>query len=409
MRDVNFTSLARGINNRREPTRLADGGEGATFLYGADNVDIDAQGYVKRRVGATRALAGAWHSAWDNDGKFGFAIVDDVLTRLEPNGAGLDQVAIRAGMSRAEVSYSLGADGAVYWTNGAEIRRMLEREDRAIATPPLTSAPVLSLTAGALPAGRYLYTLTVQGEDGESPATVVQQLDVPEGGGLALSDVLLDGLAVNLYLSGPNGELLGLAQTSTDGRFSVLAPQETGRRCATIETAVMPAGSIVRHFNGRMVVAAGRMLYFSQPYRYGLYEPAAGYIPLPDDITVVEPCDSGIYICADKTYWLPDFNASRLSELLPYGALAGSSVRSPAAKAAYWQSPRGLVMADMAGGVQNLQEAAIAFGPAVRGVSLYRAFDGMQHVISTRAGAEASVAVARSYMDAEIVRKETQP
>ncbi|BEP54536.1 hypothetical protein GmRootV118_17800 [Variovorax sp. V118] len=409
MREVKLNSLALGINNRREPTRLAAGGEGATFLYAADNVDIDAQGFVKRRAGTTRALEEAVHSAWDHDGQYGFAVIDGVLTRLDPAGAGLLKTPVRPAMPRASVSYSLGADGAVYWTNGAEIRRVVDNEDRAIATPRLDSAPVLSLTAGALRAGRYLYAFTVQGTEGESAATVVQQIDVPEGGGLELSDAVLDGMAVNLYLSGPNGEVLGQTQAATDGRFSVLAPVEGGRRCPTIETAPMPPGSIVRHFNGRMVVAVGRMLYFSPPYRYGLYEPASGYIPFPSEITVVEPCDVGLYICADKTYWLTDFTGSRLQELLPYGALAESAVRSPAAKAAYWQSPRGLVRADMAGGVQNLQEAAVAFGPAERGASLFRSFDGMEHVVSTRAGAEQSVAVARSYMDAEIVRKGTQP
>jgi hypothetical protein len=409
MREVKFSSLALGINNRREPTRLAAGGEGATFLYAADNVDLDAQGFVKRRAGATRVLQEATHSVWDHDGEFGFAVIDGVLTRLAPAGAGLQRTAVRSAMPRATVSYSHGGDGAVYWTNGAEIRRVIGSEDRAITTSPLDNAPVLSLVAGALSAGRYLYTFTVQGEDGESSATAVQQINVPEGGGLELSDVLLDAMAVNLYLSGPNGEVLGLAQTATDGRFSVLAPIETGRRCKTIATAPMPPGSIVRHFNGRMIVAAGPMLYFSAPYRYGLYEPASGYIPLPGEITVVEPCDAGLYICADKTYWLTDFSASRLNELLPYGGLAESAVRSPAAQAAYWQSPHGLVRADMAGGVKNLQEAAIVFGPAERGASLFRSFDGMQHVVSTRAGAEQSVAVARSYMDAEIVRKGTQP
>lgn len=409
MREVKFSSLALGVNNRREPTRLATGGEGATFLYAADNVDIDATGFVKRREGVTRAIIGATHSAWDHDGEFGFAVIDDVLTRLDPAGAGLSQTAVRVGMPRCAVSYSRGADGAVYWTNGAEIRRVVGAADRAIATPGLPSAPVLGLAPGALRAGRYLYAFTVQGDDGESAATVVQQIEVPEEGGLELSDATLDGLVVNLYLSGPNGEVLGLAQTATDGRFGIVAPLETLRRCDTLETAPMPAGTIVRHFNGRMLVAAGSLLFFSQPYRYGLYEPARGYVPLPAEITVVEPCDNGVYLCADKTYWLPDFNGSKLQDLLPYGGLAGTSVRSPAGKAAYWQSPRGLVMADMVGGVQNLQEAALAFGPAVSGASLFRSQDGMQHIVSTRVGAEASVAVSRSFMDAEIVRKGTKP
>ena len=73
-------------------------------------------------------------------------------------------------------------------------------------------------------------------------------------------------------------------------------------------------------------MARGRWLYVSEPYRYGLYNARRGFIPFPSEITVVQPCEDGVYVCADKTYWLPgDPLATTPVVLLPYGALLGSA------------------------------------------------------------------------------------
>ncbi|MET3512746.1 hypothetical protein ABIC63_000511 [Pseudacidovorax sp. 1753] len=414
MRDFNLGSIAPGLNNRLDLARLgvSDKAGRRTFLHAAQNVDLSAQGFAKRRRGQTVAVeAASAHSIWaDPSGAFGLAVLDGALTRLDPEGSGLRATIVRGGMASAPVSYSSGADGAVYWTNQHEVRRLIGASDLPVATDGLSSAPALQLTAGALRAGLYLYAFTVQGDAGESAATVIQQISVPAAGGLVLDAPGLAGRSVNLYLSGPDGDVLSLVQTSSAGAFLVVAPTEGGKRLRTGQTASMPPGSIVRHFKGRMLVAAGAVLYFSRPYNYGLYDAASGFIPFPAPISVVQPVESaaggGIYIAADKTYWLPDLSGGALVPVLPFGGIPGSGGTSPDQLTAFWGSPQGLVVGDGSGAVKTPQQDAMFFGPAAYGASLHREQDGNLHVVTSRLGSGASMARATSFIEAELVRKE---
>lgn len=398
-------SLAPGINNRLEPTQLQTvlpDRSKATFLYGADNVDINKKGYLKRRRGSAITIASQSHSIW-SDKQGAFAVIDGTLTALAASGPGLASSAVRAGLPALPVSYSRGADGDAYWSNGQVIRRVAAGVDRPIATDPLASVPAFTLTAGALREGRYLIALTVRTVDGESPATPVAQLEVPEGSGIAFSTPQ----AVEVYMSGPNGDILTRQATGAAGNVAIVTHTEEGRRCETLNMALMPAGTVVRHHRGRMLVARGNTLCVSEPYNYGITDPSKSYFPFPAPITVIEPTDGGVYICADKTYWIDDLFNDKLQEVLPYGAIPGTSGRSPNDLQVFWQAPGGLVVGDLTGAVKNVQEDALELSNAATGASLYRERDGMHHIVSTRFGVEPSVAAATSFMDAEIVRKGT--
>jgi hypothetical protein len=399
-RSVDLGSFAPGLNNRLEPTkldtRLPDRSK-ATYLYGAENVDLNGNGYVKRRVGKTLVDATASHSIWD-DGLGGYVVKGTDLCTF--NGGAVGAV-FRAGMPRDPVSYSRGADGVVYWSNDRDIRRIASEADLPITAEPPVLTPTVTVTGGALAAGLYLVACTVEDLNGESPAAPVVQVSVPDNGGIVVDSAV----AVVVYMSGPNGDILTKQATGTV--VPIVVHDETGRRCETLNTALMPAGRIVRHYNGRMLVASGNTLFASKPYYYGIYDPSSGYFPLPAEITVVEPTDNGLYICADKTYWVGDLFSDKLQEMLPYGGIFGSSGRSPDAETVYWQSPRGLVVADKNASVKNVQEDALEFGEAQSGASLYRERDGAHHIVSTRIGVEPSVAAATSYMEAEVIRKGT--
>ncbi|MDQ8046903.1 MAG: hypothetical protein REI11_20025 [Patulibacter sp.] len=401
MRSVKISSLAPGLNNRLEPTQLVtvlDDRSRGTFLYAADNVDINSKGYLARRRGTSKRIEDSAHSIWA-DSKGAFAVVAGNLVALQLSGDQLEQTPIRTGLPNRPLSYSRGADGDLYWSNGQSIRRVAAGEDRPIATLPPNAPDSFDIVAnsGGLAAGRYLLAFTEISVDGESPATPVVQVDVPDNGSIAFT-----GLR-HVYMSGPNGDIL----TYQGFGDRVLVHTQDGRRCETINLALMPAGSVVRHYRGRMLVADDSVLYVSEPFNYGLYNPATSYFPFPERISVIEPVDNGLYICADKTYWIGDLFNDTLQELLPYGALPGTSGQSPDLEQVFWQSPRGLVVADKNQAVKNLQDDALVLPPAASGASLYREQNGSLHIVSTRFAVEPSVAAATSFMDAEIVRKGT--
>lgn len=412
MRTVKLGSLAPGLNNRLEATQLQQvlpDRSRATFLYGAENVDINDRGRLRRRVGQTLVAAGDAHSLW-GDGGGAFSVFDDSLVQLEESGAGLARSVVRAGMPRLPVSYSRGGDGEVYWSNGAALRRISAGQDRPVATAPLSVAPSLNVGAGALPAGRYIVCFTVVSEDGESPSTPPVQVEMPENGALVIGPAAADAL---VYVSGPNGEIPILQGAVGAAGLTLYTLSETGRRCTTMNTVVMPAGTIVRHYNGAMLVASGSALSISLAYNYGLLHPGKGYITFPAPVTLVEPVDGGVFLAADKTYWMSDLlnGSDGLREVLPYGAVPWSSHSLPAQKEGQrkvcWHSSRGLVIGSSDGTARAVQDDVLTFADAASGASLYRERNGMRQVITSRFGVEPSVAAAASFMDAEVIRKGT--
>lgn len=401
MRTYKLSNFAPGLNNRLEPTQLetAVNRAPAHYLYGADNVDINQGGRIKRRRGTTQRLTGRAHSIWGDD-LGGMAVIAGELVALSPTPSGLSQTLIRSGMSGRPVSYSRGADGDVYWTDGVELRRVASGQDRPVA-PATPAEPAVSLGAGALPAGRYLISFTTLDADGESAATQPLQLDVPDSGAIVIGPT---PATTQVYVSGPNGDVLLRAGA---GPLSITTPPAGARRLETLNHAPMPPGSIVRHYNGRMLVAAGNVLFYSHPYRYGLYDPTSGYIPLPAPITVVEPTPNGLYICADKTYWLADLTGGDLQQVLPYGGLPGSGGTHKAEDLAFWVSPYGLVVGDKNMAVKPLQDEALTLSPAARAAALYRRADGSAHFLFTRSGVQPNLAAAQAFLAAETHRKET--
>lgn len=167
----------------------------------------------------------------------------------------------------------------------------------------------------------------------------------------------------------------------------------------------MPGGRIVRMHNGRLLTAKGAVLRKSQPYAYGLHDPVADYTPFPADITVLEPVTGGVYVVADKTYFIAsDFESER--EIQPFGAAFGSAVRRPDGLGVHWFSDRGLVLADEQGVVRQLHSERFHTPKAQEAATLVREQDGLRQLLAaTRGQSGASVAAASSFMDAQIIKK----
>jgi len=390
-----------GVNNRLGAADLdapRQGVEGARYLAGADNVDLTAKGGIKIRDGMTLALAGDVHSAW-NDELGAFAVIDDDLCALVASGAGITSQVLRAGLPRMPVSYSRAPNGVVTWSNGLELRCIVDGVDYPISAAPALAPEVVASTGGSLPQGLYIVAFTWLGPQGESAPTHAVQIDVPANGRIDIADAA----GATVWLSGPNGDHVSSYGAVT--QVAVLSPG--GRVSRTLNTAPMPPGHIVRMHQGSLLVADQNILFVSVPYASGIYQPSRGYVPFPSKITVVQPVEGGVYVCSDKTYWLPTFfgEAGPLVRL-PFGGTLGTGVYSPEESKAYWQSPFGLVVGDDAGGVQLLQRDALSLPPAAFGATLYRMRDGRSSVVTTRGGVQPNRAAALGWADAEVIRKE---
>ncbi len=181
--------------------------------------------------------------------------------------------------------------------------------------------------------------------------------------------------------------------------FTIALPPTSGRQCETLGLAPMPPGTIVRHALGRLVVASGRTLVFSEPYRYGLTNPTESYITFSAPITVVAPTQNGLYVCAEETYWLPSLPPADISTVLPFGALAHSDVFLDAQteddQYCAWMSPRGAVTATISGKATLVQDGNLNFSEAERGAVMLRRSLGDRSLVISRSGVQPGVSKAR--------------
>ncbi|MFM9922749.1 hypothetical protein VLK31_07145 [Variovorax sp. H27-G14] len=398
-----------GVNNRLEQSQLESQparGVKLQALPAGVNIDLNDKGGVRRRRGQTPRAAGIAHSVWGDGHDDGYAVIGTDLVRLTPSGPGLQAEVMRAGVSAGRpTSFERFPDGAVYYANGEVMGRIRDGVDGPVVTEALGSLPVFTVIAGSLAAGRYTVVLTAVGTDGESAATAPVQIEVPANGGIRLAN--LPGDLVRAYMTGPNGEIPTLELETTATSVDLVTHAASGIRCQTLLLASMPAGELVRHYNGRLLTVVGNLLIRSEPYYYGVFDASKGYIPFPAPITIVQPAVGGVYVVADQTYWLAgDLDNTSAPPILPYGAVRGTGGYDATSETVFWLSDRGLVIADGAGSAKNVQEDALALAGGTRGAALYREQNGSRHIVTSRSGAEPARGVSRGWKAAEIIRKD---
>lgn len=398
-----------GMNNLLPAEKLSTK-EGA-FVRSAVNVDVTDAGTLKRRQGTEQSLAGAeCHSFWThrNDA---FMVDGSTLYRLSETPLGLSKTALATVTPGLQFSYT--SDGReVRASNGVEALRITGNTVSPWAVPTPRYQPLLVAgQGGSLPAGQVRVCVSYMDAAGEEGATTQPVAAfVGENGALTITGIPHEaGYTTLLYATQPNDDqFFKIGEPAGTTVAMALKPSE-GPRPAGLMLAPMPAGHIVRYLNGRLLVAAGNMLYYSETYQLGLYDPNKNFIPFPEPITMVEPCQNGFYLSADQTYWIDgNLPQADLNPVLPYKAVLGTSGPVPNTNSVWWMSERGTILGTQDGQVQNLQEKNVAVDPAVVGASLFREQDGMKQMVSSLFSPQSTVIAASSFMDAEIVRKETQ-
>ena len=396
-----------GVDNRKADHALTQrvGNGSIDLLRSATNVDITAEGRVRRRAGRTAVLAGSnVHSLWSDDRTAFFADGPSLFTL----DAAMAPHALRNDLIAGQPLSFCEAGGTYYYT-GAGLLGMVRDGARTDFTPTLAATPSLEPTAGALPPGRYQMCFTQTGPAGESAATLPQTIVLDAPGGISIA-APVSSYTTLVYMTGPDGEVLGRVGP-IHGTLDIVAPPALGARCPTLLMAPMPSGSIVRFSNGRLLVAVGNLLCYSEPFAHGLFNPAKNFIAFPAPVTLVEPCTNGVFIAADRTYWIDgEITQATLQPKLPYGAVPHSSARHMRRpEVAYWIGEKGLVVGTPDGAVQVMQEAQLALSGGPAGAALVRESEGMQHVITAVRDPMATTGACSSYFDAEIIRKGTTP
>jgi hypothetical protein len=302
----------RGVDNVADETAelFEPNKRYGSFLRKAINVDLTNDGWLRRRQGATKLLSfQRGHSGRSIGGHF--LVVDNgVLLSVELESASAQAEVLVTGLGHSPVSYA-AAGTDVFLCNGSTCGRV--RQDGTYSfwgiAPP--SPPVLTATSdGNLPPGRYMVALTCEIDGVESGARPASVIELPAVGGIQVSGIFADPRAthLNVYLTDTNFEqlfwthLVELPATS----FLLTVPPTSTDMLDRLNMWPPPDGAhMVRLFNGRLLVASGKELYWSQPLAYHLFKKNTDLQQFPERIKLLAPLSDGFYVGAgDLTQWV---------------------------------------------------------------------------------------------------------
>ena len=371
-----------GVNNRLPDFSLSVKDRG-DYLRAADNVEITNSGSIVRRMAPVllQAMSGA-HSLCGN-----FFVRDSALYKA--TFSPYSEMLVKILTSNDTMSYA-AINGDTYYSNGTDSGRI---SAAGVVYPwalPTPVAPSVAPSVGSLFKGTYQvavsYTNNITAEEGGVSASTNHELAADGGLTVTLPAATVGATHINVYVSTVNGSIPMLQTTVATGMVSVtIQSLVSGRESIQRYDEPLPAGTRLFEFNGRLCSIKGSALYYGLPYRHGYYLPADGYIPFAESISVAVPNQGGLYVAADKTYFLAgqDLGAvEAVRDVLPYGAVPGTEFSVPNRPIVGWFGEKGIVLADAQGAVEAVMADSIDLTPPASGFSAVLETRGYRRVVS---------------------------
>jgi hypothetical protein len=168
-----------------------------------------------------------------------------------------------------------------------------------IEDPGQAAVVTASLGVGGLTAGRYAIAVTFLRGNEESGASPISFIELSEGDGLNITlpqPVATDITAIRVYRTQANSDVLYRCTDAPVTTSITIGSGPLGRQCDTLNMRQLPGGQIVRYWRGRVLVARGRNLLFSEPMRYGIWTPTENFVQFPHTIRVMEPVEGGVFV-----------------------------------------------------------------------------------------------------------------
>lgn len=366
----------KGLNNVTVPERTEQG-----YLKEATNIDIDKGGGIRKRKGYVQKLSGNFHSLW-SDGTNCFAVKDGNLVKIASD---YSVITLLSNVGTDKISFDY-YDGAYYFTSNSR-SGIIEGSDIVpfgIQSP--NPKPTLSSTTGLLTKGTYQVAITYVTSDGrESGTGLAQVIEVSLNSGIQLSNIPQSTdsrvTKIRVYCSTPNGEILYLVDTISHGTSSWIIKDVHGAITPLRSFNVYPApnGHILKYAHGYMFIAQDNILWYSEPYAVEWWKPHSNFMLFEEKITAVMPTEGGLWIAADKLYYLSGRTPSEMRKkaVEPVRSVEGSDVRIPGAYIFIENTPIGykwLITTNK--GVFVCFDDGIALSLTERNVSFPEAEDG---------------------------------
>ena len=373
------SNWSKGSNNQARATRMTVDANGVAPARELRNLDVGLDGVPTLRAGYERVLAGG-----DVRAAFyvsGFVVVVDGLALVSYNTRTGESSAIGSLTSSAPCSGAT-LNGQLYLTSATDSLRT----DGVTLHPWQVQQPGVSieLVSGSLPAGIYKVAATAVGASGEESGALPSIIRVPDNSGLRVSTT--DARPLRLYVSSANGEAMYYQQLLLTSTLVHSVDDASERLTTEGLTELVACDSLAAH-HGVLIGRKDNCVFFSAPMQPHLMHPVRGFFQYPADVSMVAVTDGGVYVAADKTWFLTDLESDQPKQrvVADFGAVSGTPVALPDGSVA-WFTRYGQAVGDSAGTINLLNRGVYAPDIADVGAAGLVEHNGHQLVVTTMRG-----------------------
>lgn len=389
----------RGIVNTEPPERIRSlPGRDAPLvdLVDAVNVDIDDTGRISRRAGQTLVVPGAAHSLW-SDGNACMYIHDGMMYALDRS---FHAEAIAAGLDDLPMAY-VSVGKRVYHANGRTSAVYENGYVRSWGIDLRYTDVAASATFGQLPAGVYLFAMTLIREDGqESGCGPARRIDLTDNAGITFTWEVPADLGITqaaLYLTQADGEtLFQAALVDVDAGIYTYTGGPRALPLATQWLDKPPAGSALALYRGRIYIAKGEHLFATAPLSYEHCDLRDFRAFDGTPVRVLAPVESGLFVgTARAVYFLSgaNFADNAITRKLDVPAIPGTLASGDAGEilgnpqlagqhAVVFTTRDGIVLGLPDGTLVNFTNDDYTLPEATTGAAVLRSGKAQQYVVS---------------------------
>jgi hypothetical protein len=380
-----FLMPIAGMNNVAEDKAMQRGGDAPRlFVRDAVNVNITPAGGAAIRAGERRVSPIPYRDVWQSPlhGDT-FGTLDGQWVKI--NTADWSHEALAAlgeGVSHALLDnlVSVAAPAGLFVYDGVRAQRL------ALETP---AAPLVTAGAGSLEPGAYGVAVAWLRGTTESATSALASVEVPEAGALEVAMPLcLDPTVTGarLYLTRRDGGELLRAGDWPAGTATIHLPllPRLGAPAQFRHLSPMPTGAHLAHWRGRLLVARGKTLLWSEAMACHLHDERHSFVQMPQRITFMQPVDGGVWVGqVDHVVFLrgaapAEFALERKASRAPVPGSAvevraevlGSDLTPGGSAAAVWLAENGYVVGTAAGALVELHAGVLRGITARAGTSV---------------------------------------
>lgn len=379
-----------GINNIEPETALPEGA-----LRKAKNIDLHNDGSSAVRRGFTQIYSGTPRNLF----KRFFAEGDKIKYLEEDNTA--TEIALT--YQDSKISY-VDINNSTCYTDGV-VNGVLHPDGShsfGISTPK--NAPSLqAVSNGSLSAGIYQVTAAYIDQDtGEVSGTPTSNtIEIQDGQAIEVNQIPQSNTDVDVIIyATTNGGTVFYEQKitlkgTTETTIRLISISEPFDSKQNLDT--LPSGHLIAYYRSMIYIANENILWYSEPYQFSLCDLKENFYQFPERITICLSVEDGLYIVADKAYFL-SFNTHAEAQLIEvHGSKAVENTgliingddltlqTKYSGKVAYWFSSDGPIVGLPGGQVELLTEKVFAVDDYTDkvGTSLYSEYNGIKQVVST--------------------------